>query len=588
MAFKTFPLGIPIRASDGVSNVLDKISGKFGKFGAKLRNVGKGLTLGVTAPLVAFGTLSVGASVNFDKAMNRVQAKLGETVDGVSVLRDQARKLGADTEFSATQAGEGMAFLAQAGFDTQETFKAIPSILTLAAAAELDLATAADLATNVLTGFGKSVDELPQVVDNLASATVRGNTNLVQLADGLKFAGPTAKALGQDFVPTIALLDKLADAGFQGELGGNALKRGMLSLIKPSRSAKDAFRKLKIASADIFTEEGQLRKFDEILALLEKRGVKGIQIFDIFGARAGPGMAALLGIGTEEIKRLAAAIDGDLNRATEIQNIQMQGTIGQLARLRSKFEALLITIGESGLIDAFSFLIDKLSSLIDWMKDADPRILRLGLVFAGVAAAVGPLLIVLGTLASGLGGIVTVGGVLMPILISLSTWILATAIPAIGAFALAIATALGPVGLILIAINAIVIGGFLLVKNWDTIKEKAKAVWGGILFAIKNPITAIKALLLSVIDLVPDWLLNFLGGNTGSLDALNTAATGPEPSEATLRAAGAGTVSRSESVTTNESRVTIDVKAPPGTRAEVEGGAIPIDVDLGVTMLAPG
>jgi len=588
VAFKTFPLSIPIRATDGVTGVLDKISGKFGKFGTKLRNVGKGLTLGVTAPLVAFGALSIGASVSFDKAMNRVQAKLGETVGGVSVLREQAKKLGADTEFSATQAAEGMAFLAQAGFDTEETFKAIPTVLTLAAAAELDLATAADLATNVLTGFGKTVDDLPGVVDKLASATVRGNTNLVQLANGMKFAGPTAKALGQEFTGTIALLDKLADAGFQGELGGNALKRGMLSLIQPSRSARNAFEKLKISSRQIFTEEGQLRKFADILALLEKRGASGIQIFEIFGARAGPGMAALLGIGTKEIRALSAAIDGDLNRATKIQNIQMQGTVGQLARLRSKFEALLITIGEAGLIDAFSSLVEKLSSVIDTVKGADPRLLRMGLLFAGIAAAAGPLLIVLGSLASGLGGLVTVGGVLMPILTGFTTWIVATAIPAIGGFIVAMGVALGPIGLAIVAVSALVAAGVFLVKNWDTIKKTARQVWGGILLAMKNPVTAIKALISSVIELVPDWLLNFFGGGSNSVAALESAATGPQPSEEALRAAGAGTVSKSESVTTNESKVTIDVNAPPGTRVETDGGAIPIDVDTGVTMLAPG
>src|SRR5699024_5782499 len=102
---------------------------------------------------------------DFDKSMNRVAALSGATGDELDAMRDQAKDLGRTTSFSASQAADAMGFLAMAGFKTNDIIKVMPGTLSLAAAGQMDIARTADIASNVLTGFGLEAAEMNRVAD---------------------------------------------------------------------------------------------------------------------------------------------------------------------------------------------------------------------------------------------------------------------------------------------------------------------------------------------------------------------------------------------------------------------------------------
>ena len=103
-----------------------------------------------TVAFTALARQAISFSADFDKAMNDVAAKSGATAMQLKEMRELAKDLGSTTAFSASQAAEGMTFLAQAGLDANESIKALPNVLDLAQAGNLSLAQSADIATNCL------------------------------------------------------------------------------------------------------------------------------------------------------------------------------------------------------------------------------------------------------------------------------------------------------------------------------------------------------------------------------------------------------------------------------------------------------
>lgn len=399
-----FPIAVPITAIDRLSGPVGRMGKNLRSFGKKATAAGKKLTLGVTAPVVGFGALAITTAATFEKSMNRVEALTGAPADAMAGLTDLAKDLGGTTEFSARQAAEAMGFLAQSGQDVEAITQTLPPVLTLASAAQLDLATTADLTTNIMKGYGLENERAAFATDVLAEATTKGNTDLVQLSEAMKLAGPVANGFGQQFTGTVAVLDKLADAGFQATLGGTALRGGLVKLSEAATKGHPVLDRLGIKTGDIFDlETGNMREVVDIVELLQKRGIHATQVMDLFGQRAGPAFSTLIQGSTQELRDLTEVLNNSSGRALEIQEIQLKGAAGQVVNLRSRFEALQITIAESGLLDLFGQAVGWLTQMVEKIKAADPKLVKLGLIFAGVAAVVGPVIVALGVVASGSG-----------------------------------------------------------------------------------------------------------------------------------------------------------------------------------------
>ena len=165
--------------------------------GKVVSSFGTKLMLGVTAPLTIMGGLAVKTAASFDDSMRQVQAVTGATGDQFDLLRQQAIDLGADTAWSASEAADAMKYLGMAGLTVNEVYEATPQMLSLASAGVMDLATAADIATNVLSGFNLKVADLAHVSDILARASASSNTSVEQLGSAMAHVGPVASAANQ-------------------------------------------------------------------------------------------------------------------------------------------------------------------------------------------------------------------------------------------------------------------------------------------------------------------------------------------------------------------------------------------------------
>ena len=148
------------KSSGAASRQVDQLGQSAGKTGASLKNVGEnlrglGLALSaLSAPIVGFAAVGVRVFGQFEQNMAQVRGITGATGVEFVALTEIAREMGRTTVFTATESSEALRFMGMAGLSAQDSIEALPHLLNLAAAGALDLGTAADIATNIMTPFG--------------------------------------------------------------------------------------------------------------------------------------------------------------------------------------------------------------------------------------------------------------------------------------------------------------------------------------------------------------------------------------------------------------------------------------------------
>lgn len=414
----------------GLQTGLRKASGMLKGFSSEVKQTGQTLTRNLTVPIIGLGTAMVTTAATFEKSMNQVGAITGATGAEFDALREQAKQLGSTTKFTASEAAEGMSFLAMAGFDTVEIMKAMPGVLDLASAGAMDLATASDIASNILTGFGKDASEINHLVDVMAKTFTSSNTNLMQLGFAMKYVAPVAAGMGVSLEETSAIIGMLSDAGIQASMAGTTLRGIMTTLGEASSelgfSIKDA--------------NGNLRPMAEILDELVEKSGGTQQAIDIFGKRAGPGLVALLSQGTDKLREFDEALKNSGGTAKEIADRQMQGLRGALTELRSAIEGMFIAFADVGILTKLEGIVDSIADKIRQFSNASDETKESVLRLLAILAGLGPALIAIGT--------------------------------ALGIIAGAIALLGGPITAIIAGVVALAGVLFYLLDNWNAVIER--------------------------------------------------------------------------------------------------------------------
>jgi TP901 family phage tail tape measure protein len=381
------------RAADDISNKFHRLGNEFSVIGDKLTGVGKKMTTRLTLPLIAFGGLALRTAANFESSMKRVSAISGATGSALNDLEKQARDLGATTQFSASEAADAMTFLAMAGFEVNDIMGAMPSVLNLAAAAQLDMASAADIASNIMSGFGMSAEELEGAVDVLAKSFTSSNTNLLQLGEAMKLVGPVASSFKVQFEETAAAIGLLSDAGLQGSMAGTGLRRVISTL------SRDADK----LGVNVFNAAGNMRPLADIIEEIQASGISASRVMEIFGDRGGPAMSVLLSSGSEALREMTANLEQAGGTAQMIADKQMEGLSGALKELKSAFEELQLAIADSGLLDSVTSIVRRITDLTRAISDMNPNLLRTATIFGAFVAAAGPAIWAFGSFNKALG-----------------------------------------------------------------------------------------------------------------------------------------------------------------------------------------
>jgi len=432
--------------------VVQSLRGKVDGLASGMKSAGKKMSMGITAPIVGMGIGIIKSGADFQKAMNRVRVVSGATGSDLESLTELAKELGSTTQFSASEAAEGMNFLAMAGFEANDIMTALPATLSLAAAGQMELADAADIASNILTGYNMETKELGHATDVLTKTFTSTNTDLVQLGEAFKFVGPVAASAGFEFEEMAAATGMLGNAGIQAGMAGTSLRGAITRLLTPSTEAQTAIDQLGLS---LFDNQGNLISFSDIIGQLEEAGASTADMMTIFGQRAGPAMSALVTQGADAMKNLTQELKDSAGTTDEVAAVSMEGFAGVMKEVKSAIEGFAIALADSGILEFMEGLAKKLAVAVRWLSDTPAPVKTVVVIIAALAAAIGPLLIVL--------------GMMLPAITAITA-----AAPLMGA---AITIATGPIGAIVLAIAAAIAIGVLIVKNWEKIRDAAKMIF---------------------------------------------------------------------------------------------------------------
>ncbi len=448
------------------------------KVGDKIADVGETLTTHVTVPVLAAGTAAVKTASDFDTAMSKVAAVSGATGDELQDLRDKAREMGAKTKFSASEAAEAMNYMAMAGWKTGDMLDGIEGIMNLAAASGEDLATTSDIVTDALTAFGLTAADSGHFADVLAAASSNANTNVSMMGETFKYCTPVAGALGFSCEDTAEAIGLMANSGIKGSQAGTALRSMMNALAGEVKFCGASFGEIEIATTNA---DGSMRELNDILAdcrvafsqMSESEKANAAQT--LVGKNAMSGFLALMNAAPGDIEKLEGAIstcsdevDG-YNGVTEKMAAVMQDNLGgQLTILKSQLQELAISFGEI-LMPAIRAIVSKIQALVDKLNQMDPATKETIVKIALVAAALGPLLVVVGKT------MVTVGK-LMQFISNLPT-IIAGAKAAFSSFGAAIGGISAPVVAVIAVVAALVAAFVHLWRTNEDFRNKITAIW---------------------------------------------------------------------------------------------------------------
>jgi TP901 family phage tail tape measure protein len=415
--------------------------------GQGLSTVGRGMTAAITLPL----TLAAGAAIkfasDFESSMTASMAIMGdlgtETVEQFDEMKvameDTARSVAKETIFSATEAADSYFFLASAGLDAAASIGALPLVSKFAQAGMFDMATATDLLTDAQSALGLTIRDtdtqaidvtatmegMARVSDVLVKANTLANASVEQFSIALTTrAGTALKLINKDVEEGVAVLAAFADQGIKGQMAGQQLGIVLRDLSTKAIKNKEDFERQGIA---VFDTSGRMNNMADIIEDLEDSLIgasaetqKAILLQLGFSDRSVASLQALIGL-SDQIRNYEAELRKAGGTTEEIAAKQLASFENQMKLTKAAIIDVAITLGNTMLPILRSFVddvvapgIEKLAGMAEAFADWPPFLQKATFAVAGLAAAMGPAIMIMGQFAfaasSLAGAFATLGG----------------------------------------------------------------------------------------------------------------------------------------------------------------------------------
>lgn len=458
--------------SDSASkNIATKIGGNLSGIGKSLTSAGTTLTKTVTVPIVGTGAAVIKMSSAFEESMSRVEAISGATGDDLVALNKKAQELGATTAFSASEVADGMTEMAKAGWSSQQIVDGMQGVLDAASASGENLATVSTIVADAITGFGMEAKDATKVADLLTQAANAGTIDITDLGESFKYIAPMANTMGFTIEDVTTALSAMSMAGIKGSQAGTSLRTMLTRMAKPADNVADAMKELEISLAN---QDGSFKSLNTIVAEMRTKfsGMtdeqKTYYATVLSGQEGMSGLLSLLNIAQDEYDSISDSMENSNGVARETADVMLDNLSGQVTILKSALEGLAIQFGE--------IILPYLKQFVEWIQNLIIKFQELSseqkeqiVKWAAIAATIGPVLVILGKLTSGVGSLFTSMGKIPGMASKVS-----------GAFTkISSVTGLttGPL-LGIVAAIALVVGAFVsLWKNNEEFRDKITGIW---------------------------------------------------------------------------------------------------------------
>lgn len=458
---------------------------KANRFGSKLKGAGTKATAGVTAPLVGMATAAIGSFMKMESGMNEVFTLMPDISKGaMNDMTQQMKDFSTDFGVLPKETIPALYQSISAGVPKDNVFNFLETAQKAAVGGVTDLETAVDGISSVVNSYGEDVVSSSKASDLMFTAVKGGKTTFDELSKSLFNVIPTASGLGVEFGDVTAALATMTSQGTPTKVATTQLRQAFVELSKEGTKTSDTFKEVSGKSFQDFIAGGG--NVQDALKMLEDHADEsGVSIADMFGSvEAGQAALALTGKGAEKFgQELEAA--GDSAGATEKAYERMEESSSRsFDRLKAKASVALAEVGEAlipvgmAAMELGIKVMGGVQKAAEWFGRLSPPVQKIIMVVGGLIAALGPVLIIFGFVASAIGSIISLVVTLTPLWAFLGSVIGAISLPVIAVVA---------------AIAALVAIGVLLYKNWDTVKEKASVVWEAIKAVFSAAVEAIGA-----------------------------------------------------------------------------------------------
>ena len=484
-----------------LKNEFTKTEQQLASVGTKLKSFAKGAALaGIALVGVGIG-VATKQFIDYDAAVTGATAKFKDLditsvdyKDNLKAVGKVARDVAAVTEFNAVDTAGALDKMAMAGLTSKQSMALLAGTTNLATAAGADLTTAVDIATDALGAFGLMTEDekalegnLNRLSDVMAKTTNMFNTDISGFFESAKMGAATFTSTGQSLEDFSAMVGVMASSGIKGSESGTQLRNMMLSLASPSKTAAMALDRMGIKTTDA---QGNFLNIIDILAQFEK-GMKGMgdaekaaALTDIFGKRTVTGVTLLLAEGTEGLKKYSKELQNAGGTAANVA-AAMRGS------LANRIEVLKSALTELGFkfVDAFAAkggkAIENLTatitnfdpaSIIDFLTTAFTVIskivgvlwkMRIIIISLAIAWGVYKVAMIAAVVISNIMGMVQAVQTLMSAQQGMNV---------VQAIFNVLLTA-NPVGIIIVALAALIAIIILCVKHWDDITAAMARCW---------------------------------------------------------------------------------------------------------------
>lgn len=339
-------------------------------------------TLGTIAALGgAIYAGPVKKAAEFEAQMSTVKAISNASAGDMKRLSEEAKHMGATTQFTAVEAGKALEYMAMAGWKTDQMLGGLPGIMNLAAASGEDLGQVSDIVTDALTAFNMTADQSGRFADVLAQASSNANTNVSMMGSTFQKVAPVAGALGYSVEDMSLGIGLMANASIKAEVAGTSLKTALANMAKPTKQMQAYMDKYGIS---LTNADGSMKTFRGVIDNL-RSSLGGLSESEqvaaataIFGKESFAGMLAIVNASDADFKKLSDSVNNAAGAAERMAQIKLDNFEGKVTLLKSAFEGLQIALGDA-LLPTFTQGAENAAELISKLTEfinANPELVR--------------------------------------------------------------------------------------------------------------------------------------------------------------------------------------------------------------------
>lgn len=456
MASNAKLLKVILSMEDKMTKQLNNSIGKLDKVRDRLNSIGTKMSIGVTAPLVAAGAGAVKVAANFETAMKNIQVISHQTDAEIASLGDQFLKMSSDikqTVDSPQQLAEAFYDIQSAGFAAEDGLKVLSASTKAAAGGLSDTKTAADAVTSILNAYQLGAGEAEHVTDLMLKTVERGKTTFGELASTISQVTPIASSANIGLEQVSATIATLTAAGVETSMAMTQTRSAMIALLKPNKEMSAAIKDLGYESGQALINA---KGFGGALnALADAANNNTDELLPLFGRIEG--VQAALGISGKNAQAFTANL-AEMGKAAgttaEAFAIQSQTFANQMKNLKNNLQVLGIQVGNI-LIPALNTLIGIILPIVQAFSSLPEPVKKVIVIIGLLAAAVGPVMLVVSGLIGGFSALIGIVTALAPIVGLLVAGFAALNLP------------------LILAAGAVL----LIATNFGKVKEIASGAW---------------------------------------------------------------------------------------------------------------